>query len=280
KTLWTRTDLQCRHYRGPGSSPILFGNLLILSMDGVDVQYLVALDKATGRTVWKTPRSTKWTDLDSKGQPIREGDFRKSFGTPLVINAGGRPQMISLGSKATFAYDPRTGKELWKTHHAGHTSVVRPVFGNGIAYTTTGHGRTELWAIRVDGQGDVTDTHVAWKMRKDVPTTPSPLLVDGLLYVVSNQGALTCLDPATGKTVWRERLGGSYIASPICADGRLYFFSTQGKATVLKPGRTYQVLATSRLAGGFMASPATSGRALFLRTKTHLYRIETPAAGK
>jgi len=280
KTLWTRTDLQCRHYRGPGSSPILFGNLLILSMDGVDVQYLVALDKATGRTVWKTPRSTKWTDLDSKGQPIREGDFRKSFGTPLVINAGGRPQMISLGSKATFAYDPRTGKELWKTHHAGHTSVVRPVFGNGIAYTTTGHGRTELWAIRVDGQGDVTDTHVAWKMRKDVPTTPSPLLVDGLLYVVSNQGALTCLDPATGKTVWRERLGGSYIASPICADGRLYFFSTQGKATVLKPGRTFEVLATSRLAGGFMASPATSGRALFLRTKTHLYRIEAPAAGK
>lgn len=276
KVIWKRQDLPCRHYRGPGSSPIQFENLLVLSFDGVDVQYTVALDKKSGRTVWKTGRSTVWRDLDAQGRPTREGDFRKAFSTPLIVDVGGKPLMISLGAKAAFAYDPRTGREIWKTHHAGHSSAPRPVAGNGLAFVTTGHGRTELWAVRVNGQGDVTNTHVAWKMRKDVPTTPSPLLVDGLLYVVSDRGVLTCLEAATGKQLWKERLGGNCIASPIYADGRLYFFSVQGKTTVLKPGRTYNVLATSRLASGFMASPAVSGKALFLRTKTHLYRIENP----
>ena len=281
EVLWERRDLRCRHYRGPGSSPILFEGLLVLSFDGVDVQYTVALDKASGRTVWKAARSTVWKDLDANGQPKREGDFRKAFSTPLVIDAGGKPQMISLGAKAAFSYDPRTGRELWKIHHAGHSSSVRPVFGNGLAFVTTGLGRTELWAVRVDGKGDVTDTHVAWKTRRDVPRTPSPLLVDGLFYMVSDGGIATCLEAATGKPIWRERLGGSYIASPIYADGRLYFLSVQGKATVLKAGRTYEVLATSRLGSGFMASPAVSGKALFLRTKTHLYRIEsTGSAGR
>ena len=279
EVIWTRRDLPCRHLRGPGSSPILFENLLILTMDGVDVQYTVALDKKSGRTVWKTDRSTVWRDLDAQGRPIREGDFRKAFCTPLIVDAGGKPQMISLGAKAAFAYDPRTGREIWKTHHAGHSSAPRPVFGNGLAFVTTGLGRTELWAIRPDGQGDVTDSHVAWKVRRDVPGLSSPLLVDGLLYMVSDSGTATCLEAASGKPVWRERLGGNYAASPIYADGRLYFFNQQGKTTVLKPGRTHQVLATNRLDAGFMASPAVSGKALFLRTRTHLYRIESQASG-
>ena len=279
KAVWERRDLPCRHYRGPGSSPILFDDLLVLSFDGVDVQYTVALDKTSGRTVWKAGRSTVWRDLDAQGKPIREGDLRKAFSTPLVVDAGGKPQMISLGAKAAFAYDPRTGREIWKTHHVGHSSSPRPVFGNGLVFITTGHGRTELWAVRLTGRGDVTDTHVAWKVTRDVPLTPSPLLVDDLLYIVSDQGIATCLEAATGKRVWRQRLGGSYIASPIYADGRLYFFSVQGKTTVLKAGRTHEPLATNRLESGFMASPAVSGSALFLRTRTHLYRIQSADPG-
>ena len=274
KTLWERRDLPCRHYRGPGSSPILFENLLILSFDGVDQQYLAALDKQTGRTVWKTNRTTVWDDLDAQGRPATEGDFHKGFSTPLVINGGGTPQMISPGSKCAFAYDPRTGKELWKVRHTAHTAVVRPVFSQGLAIFCTGLGKPEMWAVRIDGQGDVTDTHVAWKATQGAPRTPSPVIVDDLLYMINDDGLVTCLDVATGQPVWKERLGGNYAASPIAADGRLYFANQQGKTTVLKAGRSFEVLATNTLESGLMASPAVSGKALFLRTKTHLYRIE------
>lgn len=273
--VWERQDLPCRHYRGPGSSPILFEDLLILSFDGADVQYITALDKKTGKTVWKTDRSTEWHDLDAEGKPKREGDFRKAFSTPLVVDYGGKFQMITLGSSAAFAYDPRTGQEIWKTHNDDYTPAARPVFGNGLVYITTGRRGASLWAVRVDGQGDVTDSHVAWKFTgREVPEEPSPLFLDDLIYMPSNNSIVTCLEAATGTQVWSQRTGGNFEASPIYADGRLYFFNTQGKATVLKPGRVCEILATSTLDSGMMASPAVAGRALFLRTKTHLYRIE------
>ena len=275
--LWQRTDLQCRHFRGPGSSLVLFEDLLIVTFDGVDVQYVVALDKMSGKTVWKTDRNTEWHDLDETGKPKREGDFRKSFSTPLVIDAPSGKQLISLGSSAAFAYEPRTGKEIWKTHNTAYTPAARPVYGNGVAFITTGRGgQQELWAVRVDGHGDVTDTHVAWRIKGPlVPEEPSPILVGDLLYTVSGDGAGSCIEAGTGRVVWTERIGGNYEASPICAGDRIYFFSTQGKTTVLKAGPVYEVLATSRLEDGLMASPAVSGNSLILRTKTHLYRIES-----
>jgi outer membrane protein assembly factor BamB len=278
--LWERRDLPCRHYRGPGSSPILFEDLLILSMDGVDVQYLVALDKKTGKTVWKTDRSTKWDDLDAQGKPMREGDLRKAFSTPLIIDAGGKPQMISAGSKAVFSYDPRTGRELWSVRHTAHTAVLRPVFSQGLVVFCTGLGKPELWAVRPDGQGDVSATHVAWKLEKGAPKTPSPIAVGDLLYMVGDDGIGMCLEVATGKEVWKERIGGNFAASPIYADGCLYLFNQQGRATVLKAGRTYEALAANILESGCMASPAVSGKSLFVRTKTHLYRIEAGPSGE
>jgi len=275
KVIWERKDLPCCHYRGPGSSPILFENLLILTFDGADLQYLAALDKQTGQTVWKTNRSTVWKDLDDQGLPKREGDFRKAFSTPLVIDADGQPQLISLGSSAAFSYDPRTGREIWTAPMPGFTPAVRPVFGNGLVYITNGRGDTQLWAMRPDGQGDVTDTYIAWKIKgRAVPIEPSPLLLEDLLYIVSNDGLVTCLGAATGTELYNGRIGGNYMASPIYANGRLYFFSTQGKSSVLKHGRTFEVLVANKLDTGLMASPAVAGNALFLRTKTHLYRIE------
>lgn len=286
KVIWARQDLPCRHYRGPGSSPFLFEDLLILTFDGADMQYLTALEKKTGKTVWKTDRSTEWHDFDETGKVKREGDFRKGFTTPLVVEAVGRLQLLSPGSTTAFAYDPRTGQEIWRARNASHSPAVRPVFGHvgpeaqgdGLAFIATGRDLPELWAIRLDGQGDVTDTHIVWKVNGAcVPQESSPILLDGLLYVVSNDGLAACLDAATGQEVWSLRIGGNYDASPVYAEGRVYFFSVQGKTTVLKAGRALEVLATNKLDTGCMASPAVVGKALFVRTKTHLYRIESDA---
>jgi outer membrane protein assembly factor BamB len=131
-----------------------------------------------------------------------------------------------------------------------------------------------MWAVKTDGEGDVTDSKVVWKLKTHIGKYASPLLVDGLIYTAADESFVTCLEAATGNVVWTERIGGKYAASPICADGRLYFFSQDGTTTVLKPGRALEVLATNTLANGFMASPAVDGKAFYLRTRTHLYRIE------
>lgn len=278
KVLWQRQDLPCRHYRGPSSSPVLFENLLILTFDGADLQYLAAVDKKTGKTVWKTDRSVAWNDENVPGQMAREGDLRKAHSTPLLISMNGTNQLLSSGAKAAYAYDPRSGRELWRVHYNAWSAASMPLFERGLAFIITGFGgKTELWAVRSDGSGDVTDTHIAWKFDRSVAKTTSPVLVDGLLYMVSDDGAVTCLESATGRQVWRERIPGRYVASPIYADGRIYFFNQDGRTTVLKPGQNFNVIATNTLASGFMASPAADGKAFFLRTKTHLYRIESIA---
>jgi outer membrane protein assembly factor BamB len=275
KTLWKRDDLRCRHYRGPSSSPVFFENLLILTFDGADVQYHVALDKKTGATVWKTDRSVVWNDENVAGQMAKDGDLRKAHSTPLIVTAAGQPLMLSSGAKASYGYDPRTGRELWKVQYNDWSVAPRPLFHNGLAYFITGLTKKELLAVKTDGQGDVTDTHVAWRLKTRVGKYSSPILVDGLIYTASDESFISCLDAANGETVWTERVGGKFAASPIYADGRLYFSDQGGTTLVLKPGRALEVLATNTLAGGFMASPAVSGKALFLRTKTHLYCIES-----
>ena len=276
KTIWQRTDLPCRHYRGPGSSPIMFEDLLILSMDGINVQYLVALDKKTGRTVWKTNRTTAWNDLGADGKPKMEGDERKAFSTPLIIDVDGKPLMISSGSKAAYGYNPRTGEELWKVYHGSHTPASRPVFGRGLVMFATGMAKSAFWAVRPDGRGDVTDSHTAWKITgKAVPRMVSPVAVGDLLFMFSDGGVASCWEIATGHEVWEQRIGGHFTASPVYADGRLYGFNQDGKAFVIKAARSYELLATNTLDAGCMASPAVSGKALFVRTKTHLYRIES-----
>jgi outer membrane protein assembly factor BamB len=275
KIIWKRDDLPCRHYRGPSSSPILFENLLILTFDGANFQYSAALDKNTGRTVWKTDRSVAWKDENDAGQMAKDGDRRKAHSTPLIVTANGKLQMLSAGAKAAYAYDPRTGKELWRVQYYDWSAAPRPLFDNGLAYFVTGLTKTELLAVKTDGEGDVTDSHVQWRTKTHVGKYSSPILVDGLIYTAADESFVSCLEAATGNVVWNERIGGGYQASPIYADGRLYFFNQQGTTTVLKPGRTCEILATNTLADGFMASPAAAGKAFYLRTRTHLYRIES-----
>lgn len=275
KVIWKRDDLRCRHYRGPSSSVILFENMVILTMDGADLQYHVALDKKTGATVWKTDRSVAWNDENVPGQMAKDGDLRKAHSTPLIVTDAGKTQMLSAGAKAAYGYDPRTGRELWKVQYSDWSVAPRPLYDRGLAFIVTGLTKKELWAVKTDGKGDVTDTGVAWKLKTHVGKYASPLLVDGLIYTAAEESFITCLEATTGETIWTERVGGKYAASPIYADGRLYFFDQQGTTSVLKPGRKLEVLATNTLASGFMASPAVSGKAFFLRTRTHLYRIES-----
>ena len=275
RILWERRDIECNHFRGAGSSPILFRNLLLMHFDGSDRQFVMALDKSTGKTVWQTKRSIDFQDLDKNGKPAADGDLRKAFSTPQVERINGRWEMISLGAKAAYSYDPFTGRELWRVEERGqHSASTRPVVGHGMIFFPTGFSAGQLFAVRTGGEGLITDTHVAWKVKRGVPNKPSILLVDDLIYMIGDTGIASCIDAKTGEQVWQQRIGGEYSASPLYADGRLWFFSEDGKTTVLKPGRVFEQVGENRLDEGFLASPAIAGKAFYLRTRTHLYRIE------
>jgi len=276
KVLWQRTDFVCNHFRGAGSSPVLFENLLLMHFDGSDLQYVVALDKQTGRTVWKTNRSIDFRDTGPDGRPQADGDFRKAFSTPVVATVGGRLMMISLGSKACYGYDVRSGEELWRIENrACHSGSPTPVVGEDAIYVCMGLAQGQLWAIR-PGRGLLGDQHVLWRITRNVPTRSSPVLASDLLFMVDDGGIATCVEAKTGAEVWRQRLKGNYSASPLYADGRIYFCNEHGHVTVVEAAREFRVLAENKFDDGFMASPAVAGKALYLRSRTHLYRIEEP----
>ncbi|MSU25393.1 MAG: quinonprotein alcohol dehydrogenase [Opitutus sp.] len=275
KVLWQRTDFVCNHYRAAGSSPILQGELLLMHFDGSDFQFVVALDKTTGRTVWQVNRSLDYQDLDDTGQPMAHGDFRKAFSTPQVIMQDGRPVMLSSGAKAHYAYDVATGAEIWRLEERGqHSTSSRPVVAHGLVYFQTGFSKGQLLAVKLGGQGVLADSQIAWKEKKNVPNKPSILAHHDLIYMVDDTGITSCLEALTGTEVWRERVPGGYSASPLLAAGHIYLCSEAGKVTVLEPGRTFKKIAENKFENGFMASPAVAGHALYLRTKTHLYRVE------
>ncbi len=274
-TIWARQDLLCDHFRGAGSSPIVYGKLLILTFDGADRQYVAALDKETGETVWQQDRKIDYgTD---------NGDNKKAFSTPTVVTAGGRAQLVSPAAVATIAYDPATGDELWNVQHGGMNAAAPPLFGLGLIFVNTGDGGFKQFAVRPDGKGNVTESHVAWKFQQGVPSRCAPLLVGDLLYMLNEAGIVTCLDAKTGEVVWKHRLGGNYSSSPLYAEGHLYLNAEDGESHVIAAGRKFELLATNHLDGGCMATPAISGKAIFHRTKTHLYCLEEQAkkgAGK
>jgi len=279
KVVWERRDLEANHYRGAGSSPVIFGNLLLMHFDGSDVQYLVALDKRTGKTVWKTDRSIDFKDLGPDGKPQAEGDFRKAFSTPHVATIGGKPMLISLGAKAAYGYEPSTGKELWRIEErTNHSASTRPVVGHGMIFYPSGLANPHLIALKPDPDGRITDANIAWRVTRSVPQKPSLMLVDDLIFMVNDRGIVSAVEAKTGTIVWTNRIPGEYTASPIAAGGRVYFFSEDGRTTVIQAGREFKVLAENKLGDGFMASPAIDGNALILRSRTHLYRIEESVA--
>jgi outer membrane protein assembly factor BamB len=281
RVVWERRDIECNHFRGSGSSPIIFQDLLIMNFDGSDHQFVIALDKRTGKTGWQTKRSIDFQDLDPSGKPAADGDFRKGFATPHVTMINGRWELISLGSKAAYSYNPLNGQELWRVEErAQHSPSTRPVIGHGMIFYPTGFSSGQLLAVRTGGKGLITDSHVAWRVKRGVSNKPSILLIEDLIYIINDTGIASCIDAKSGEQVWQKRIGGEYSASPVYADGRIWFFSEEGKASVIRPGRTFEQLAENQLDEGFLASPAIAGKAFFLRTRTHLYRIEKKRAGR
>ena len=271
-TLWTRRDLNCDHEAaaGPGGSIFLVGDLLVMNVDGRDVQYVIALDKTTGKDVWKTKRSADYSAV-----PVNQ---RKAYCTPTLISWRDRKQLVSPAAKAVISYDPASGKELWRVRHRGWSVAPRPIFGHGMVFVIMDHDRPELWAIKPDGKGDVTESHIVWKQKRGMPPRSSPLLVDDLVFVVNHDGIASCIEAKTGEPVWKKRLDGDYSASLFQAGGRIYFFNEDAACTVVKASRKYEILAKNALADErLMASPAAAGNSLFVRTEKHLYRIEDPS---
>lgn len=260
--LWKNDELRIRHENGPGSSPILWGDLLIVHCDGSDLQYIVALDKHTGKIAWKTDRTGKLND---------NPQLKKAYGTPVIVTVDDQLLLLSPGADWLYAYDPKTGKEVWRLSYEaqGFSIVPRPVVGHGMLYFSTSFMQPEILAVKLGGK----QSEIAWRFKKQAPQMPSPLLIGEELYLVSDKGIATCLNAKTGEVHWSERLGGNFSSSPIYADGRIYVGNREGSTFVLAPGKTYKLLATNTLDGSIMAAPAAIDQVIYVRTDKALYAL-------
>jgi outer membrane protein assembly factor BamB len=275
KIVWKRTDVSTENIpHGAASSPIIYKNLLIINHEGNVILQITALDKKTGATVWQVFRPEEcFTGV--------QADWRKSHSTPIIINVNGKDQLISCGSQVCQAFDPETGKEIWRVFYGGHDSTVSsPIYWNGIVYINTGlniqDGKqlAEMWAVRPDGIGDVTNTNVLWKCKDDVPGISTPVIKDGLIFMVSERGTVSCLDAKTGELIWKEKITGNFNGSPACIGNKVYFTNFNGLTTVINADKIFQVVAENQLIGKYIARPTAYGNSLIIRSDTQLYRIE------
>jgi outer membrane protein assembly factor BamB len=273
KVMWTRTDLKCNHVQGPGSSPLIYGNLLILHFEGVDVRFIIALDKTTGKEVWMTHRPEEpYLPLPDIG--------KKAYITPLIINVNGRDLLISNGSAVCTAYDPLSGEEVWHLVRGAESTVSMPVFENGLLYFYTGFmvneegGKfSELLAVNPDGKGDISSSHVIWRKEVEPMQLLTPLLKDGLIYTIDTRNVLMCLDAKTGEEYYTHRLKDKFNSSPVYANGKIYFSSIRGEVVVIEEGKELKILANNHLDGEIWATPAVIGNDLLIRTDKKLYKF-------
>ena len=273
ETVWKRTDLNCNHVQGSGASPMIYKDFLILHIEGTDVQYIIALDKKTGQTVWKTDRPK--TIYDSL-QPIG----KKAYITPIIMNVNGKNLLISNGSAACFAYNAETGEEVWRIIQGEDSTISMPFSENGIVYFYTsfvsppdGEKYAELMAVNPDGKGDITETNILWRIKSPILQLLTPLIKDGLIYTIDTRNTLFCLDAKTGKELYAMKLKQKYNSSPVYANGNVYFTSVKGETLVLKHGDQLQIVAENKLPGEVFATPAILRKSIILRTDKSLYRI-------
>jgi outer membrane protein assembly factor BamB len=264
--VWHNRSQRLNHENGPGSSPVLWKDLLIFHCDGSDVQYIVALDTNTGEEVWRTDRSGTMND---------NPEMKKAYGTPLITSVGGRDLVLSPGADWLYGYDPETGKELWKVSYGflGFSIVPRPVVADEVVYFSTSFMKTELLAMQLGPEADSTP-EIIWNYKRSVPRMPSPLLVGDAVYLFSDKGIATCLDRHTGEARWTDRLGGSFSSSPILADGKIYIGNREGEMFVIQPGDELDILSKNEFGEAVMASPAAIKNSLYVRTEKAMYRIE------
>ncbi len=277
--IWTNR-LVIDHSVGPGGSPAIVANNLILVCDGIDVQFVAALDKMTGQEVWRTARPT---------MRATNGEFQKAYSTPLILDVAGVTQAIIPGAQWLVSYDPKTGQELWRADHGnGFSLSTTPIFvppadaGNdsGLVIFTTGYGQTEVVAVRPDGQGDVTLSHIQWRTDRSVPAKPSLVAAGELIYMIDDNGVLSCLRASDAEVVFRQRVPGNYSASPLLVGGHIYFSNQEGEVTVVKQSDEYEEVAKIQLDGRLMASPAVVGSDLLFRSEASLMRFSVEPTQK
>jgi len=273
KILWKRNDFKVEHVQGTGASPILYKDFLILHYEGTDQQFIVALNKRTGETVWRTDRPKECYDLL---QPIG----KKAYITPIVVNVAGRDLLISNGSAVCIAYDVQTGKEVWRVVQGEDSTIAMPFAEDGVVYFYTsfvsppdGEKYAELLAVDPKGTGDVTKSHILWRVKTPILQLLTPLVRDGVIYTVDSRNNLIAIDAKTGTTLFTKRLKNKYNASPVYAGGRVYFTSVKGETLILKAGRTLEILAENQLPGEIFATPAIAKNSLIIRNESTLYRI-------
>jgi outer membrane protein assembly factor BamB len=271
--VWKRTEFSCEHVQGPASSPVIYKDLLILHFEGTDVQYIVAVNKKNGETVWKTERPKECYD------PL-EPIGKKAYITPLIIRVNGKDMLISNGAAVCIAYDPETGAEIWRIVHGEDSTIAMPFFENGMVYFYTsfvtppdGEKYAELFAVNPEGRGNIKDTHILWRCQTPILQLLTPIIKDGLIYTIDTRSNLICLDAKTGATVWSEKVKGSFNSSPVYAGGNIYFSSIKGETLVIKAGRNPEILAENKLKGEIWATPAITDHSIIIRTSSFLYRI-------
>lgn len=261
KRLWENRNLYYDPTHGNGGSPAIIKNMLVFHCDGEEETFITALDKMTGEQLWKTDRKT----IQSK---------KFSFGTPLLIEAGGKEQIISQASGAVFSYDLK-GNEIWKFRYDGFSVVPKPLYKNGLVYISSGYARAKLYVIDPTGTGDVTESHLKWMTDKDVPNNPSLLSIGDELYLQSDKGTISCLDAKTGEVHYqKKRLIRTSSASPVYAANKIYFTDERGTTLVIAPGKEFKLLATNDIEEPVLASMAIVDEKLLLRSEFALYCIE------
>jgi outer membrane protein assembly factor BamB len=273
--VWQRTDLKFKNVHGPASSPIIYKNLLILHFEGSDFRYIVALDKTNGKLVWRSDRPAEpYEPLTAVG--------KLAYITPIIINVKGQDMLISNGSAVCQAFDPNTGKEIWRVVDGAETTIAMPFTEKGVLFWYTGYVLnsagakiTDLLAVNPDGKGDITGTNIIWKKKDESSSNQmlSPVIKDGLIYTVTTMNIMMCVDAATGEEVWTKHVTSSYNASPLFINGCIWFFSVKGEILVLKAGRIYEVVAQNQMDSGIWATPAVLRNSMILRTQNYLYRI-------
>ena len=242
---------------GFNTCPVLFEDLVIINGDHDGDAYLVALERKTGRERWRIERENK----------------TRSYATPIIREIGGRTQMILSGSLCVASYDPHNGKRHWIVDGPTEQFVASMVYNGEYVFVTAGYPERHILAIRPDGSGNVTGTHVAWRTNRGAAYVPSPIFAGPYLLVVADSGIASCFNAKTGKRHWMERLPGGHSPSTVSADGLVYFTSDRGVTTIVRPGKMFNVIARNELGEQISASPAISQGQIFLRTHQHLYCI-------
>lgn len=269
--LWTNSEFDYYSQHGLAVSPVLHEDLVIVVYDwsspGPDkrIGWEVPWDKAVILGIEKDTGQVRW-----RGS---RGSSQIAHTTPQIATVDGRAQLVSSAGGVVQGFDLKTGDRIWTVSSPGEGVVPSPVVGDGLAFSTTGFREETILAVRLGGRGEITRTHVAWRVTEEVPHVPSLLYVSPRLYSITDEGIVNCIDGATGKVLWRERIGSKFSASPVYADGKVYFLSEKGKATVVEEGPQFKVLAENELGETCCASPAISQGNLFLRTEKAIYCI-------